>query len=90
MIELIKVSKNSSVSAVAGSIANIMRNQASLNVQTVGAGALNQAVKAIAIARGYLTPSGIEIYMYPSFKEISIEKANKTAIRLTLEKKNTK
>lgn len=90
MIELIKVSKNSSVSAVAGSIANIMRNQTSLNVQTVGAGALNQAVKAIAIARGYLTPSGIEIYMYPSFKEVNIEKANKTAIRLTLEKKNTK
>ncbi len=90
MIELIKVSKNSSVNAVAGSIANIMREQDRLSVQTVGAGALNQAIKALAIARGYLTPSGIELYIYPSFQEVVIEKVNKTAIRLTIEKKIAK
>ncbi len=90
MIELIKVSKSSNVNAVAGSIASIMREQAQLIVQTVGAGSLNQAVKAIAIARGYLTPSGIELYCYPSFKEVLIEKMTKTAIRLTIIKKLTK
>lgn len=90
MIDLIKVSKNSSVTAVAGSIANAMRMQTRLAIQTVGAGALNQAIKAVAIARGYLAPSGIEIYMYPSFKEVLIEKNTKTAIRLTIEKKLTK
>ena len=90
MIELIKVSKNSNVNAVAGSIANIMREQKVLSIQTVGAGALNQAIKALAIARGYLTPSGIELYMYPSFKEVTIEKVNKTAIRLLVEKRVAK
>ncbi len=87
MIELIKVSKNSNVNAVAGSIANIMREQERLYIQVVGAGSLNQAIKALAIARGYLTPSGIDIYMYPSFKEITIEKTVKTAIRIVVEKK---
>ncbi len=87
MIELIKVSKNSNVNAVAGSIANIMREQERLYIQVVGAGSLNQAIKALAIARGYLTPSGIEIYMYPSFKEVTIEKTVKTAIRIVVEKK---
>lgn len=87
MIELIKVSKNSNVNAVAGSVANIMREQERLYIQVVGAGSLNQAIKALAIARGYLTPSGIEIYMYPSFKEVTIEKTVKTAIRIVVEKK---
>ncbi|MCI6357795.1 MAG: stage V sporulation protein S [Erysipelotrichaceae bacterium] len=87
MIELIKVSKNSNVNAVAGSIANIMREQERLYIQVVGAGSLNQAIKALAIARGYLTPSGIDIYMYPSFKEVTIEKTVKTAIRIVVEKK---
>ncbi|MCH5179655.1 MAG: stage V sporulation protein S [Erysipelotrichales bacterium] len=90
MIELIKVSKNSNVNAVAGSIASIMRGQNQLIVQTVGAGSLNQAIKALAIARGYLTPSGIELYSYPSFKEVIIDKMTKTAIRLTIVKKLTK
>ena len=69
MIELIKVSKNSNVNAVAGSIANIMREQERLYIQVVGAGSLNQAIKALAIARGYLTPSGIDIYMSEGTKE---------------------
>lgn len=90
MIELIKVSKNSNVNAVAGSIASIMREQNQLIIQTVGAGALNQAIKAMAISRGYLTPSGIDLYMIPSFKEVVIEKSIKTAIRLTVKKINTK
>ena len=73
MIQQIKVASSSNVSAVAGAISNIMREQSSLEVSTVGAGSLNQAIKALAIARGFLTPSGIEIWVTPSFKEILIE-----------------
>lgn len=58
-----------------------------LEISTVGAGSLNQAIKAIAIARGFLTPSGIEIYVMPSFKEITIDGKEKTAIKLRIEKK---
>ena len=71
MLQQIKVASSSNVSNVAGAISNIMRNQSFLEISTVGAGSLNQAIKAIAIARGFLTPSGIEIYVMPSFKEIT-------------------
>lgn len=87
MIQQIKVASSSNVSAVAGAISNIMREQTSLEVSTVGAGSLNQAVKALAIARGFLIPSGIDICITPSFKEILIEGKQKTAIKLKVEKK---
>lgn len=87
MIETIKVRKDSNVNAVAGSIANILREQENIEVQTVGAGALNQSVKAIAIARGYLAPSGIDLVVIPSFQEIQIDQVVKTAIRLKIEKR---
>ena len=87
MLQQIKVASSSIVSNVAGAISNIMRNQSFLEVSTVGAGSLNQAIKAIAIARGFLTPSGIEIYVMPSFKEIDIDGKEKTAIKLRIEKK---
>ena len=87
MIQQIKVASSSNVSSVAGAISNIMREQNHLEVSTVGAGSLNQAVKAIAIARGFLTPSGIEIWVTPSFKEIMIEGKVKTAIKLKVEKR---
>lgn len=86
MIQQIKVASSSKVSAVAGAISNMMREQNMIEVNTVGAGSLNQAIKAIAIARGYLVPSGIEIAVYPSFKEIMIDGNEKTAIKLRLEK----
>ena len=87
MLQQIKVASSSNVSSVAGAITNLMRNQSFLEVSTVGAGSFNQAIKAIAIARGFLTPSGIDIYVIPSFKEISIEGKEKTAIKLRIEKK---
>ena len=87
MIQQIKVASSSNVSAVAGAISNIMREQASLEVSTVGAGSLNQAIKALAIARGFLTPSGLDICVTPSFKEILIEGTQKTAIKLKVEKR---
>ena len=72
MITQIKVASSSSVFKVAGAISNIMRNQNYLDISTVGAGSLNQAIKAIAIARGFLIPSGIDNYIIPSFKDIMI------------------
>lgn len=87
MIEQMKVASSSSPTSVAGAISSIMRNQDFLDVDTVGAGSLNQAIKAIAIARGYLVPSGIDLVVFPSFKEIEIEGKEKTAVRLHIEKK---
>lgn len=87
MLQQIKVASKSNVANVAGAITNIMRNQNFLEISTIGAGSLNQAIKAIAIARGFLTPSGIEICVMPSFKEIYIEGKEKTAIKLRIEKK---
>ncbi len=87
MIEQMKVASSSSPTSVAGAISSIIRNQDFLDVDTVGAGSLNQAIKAIAIARGYLVPSGIDLVVLPSFKEIEIEGKEKTAVRLRIEKK---
>ena len=87
MIELIKVATNSSSSKVAGSLATIMREQKSVEIQVIGAGALNQAIKAIAIARGFLVSSGIDIVVIPSFKEVMVSNNEKTAIKLRIEKR---
>lgn len=86
-IEVIKVSAHSSVSAVAGAIANMVRETGKAEVQVVGAGALNQGMKAIIIARGYVAPSGIELVCVPAFTEVTINGAVRTAIRLMIESK---
>lgn len=80
MIELLKVKTTSKVNAVAAAIANILKSQKKLNVQAVGAGSINQAVKALAIARSHLVLSGNDLSCYPIFKEIVIENETKTAI----------
>lgn len=87
MIEHMKVASSSSPTSVAGAISSIFRSQDYLDIDTVGAGSLNQAIKAIAIARGFLVPSGIDLVLSPSFKEIQIDGKEKTAVRLHLEKK---
>ena len=80
MIELLKVKTTSKVNAVAAAIANILKSQKKLNVQAVGAGSINQAVKALAIARSHLVLSGNDLSCYPIFKEVVIENETKTAI----------
>lgn len=80
MIELLKVKTTSNPNAVAGAIANILKTQKELKVQAVGAGSVNQTVKAIAIARSYLVLSGHDLSCVPIFSEVIIEKNNKTAI----------
>ena len=87
MIEMIKVATNSSPSKVAGSLATIIREQKVVEIQTIGAGALNQAIKAIAIARGLLVSSGIDIVVIPSFREVMINQSEKTAIKLRIERR---
>ncbi|PZR70446.1 MAG: stage V sporulation protein S [Candidatus Dormiibacter spiritus] len=84
-IEVLKVSAGSKPVAVAGAIAGVIRSQGKVEVQAIGAGAINQAVKAIAISRGYVAPGGIEIVCIPSFIDISIDGEERTGIRLLVE-----
>ena len=84
---IIKVSAHSNVNSVAGAIANVIRETGQAEVQVVGAGALNQGMKAIIIARGYVAPSGIDLICVPAFAEITINGEQRTAIRLVIESK---
>lgn len=86
-MEILKVSSKSNPSKVAGAIANIYREKENVEIQTVGAGALNQAIKAVSIARGYLSPGGINLVCIPAFTDIEIDGKEKTAIKLILEAK---
>lgn len=84
-MEALKVSSKSSPNSVAGALAGVIRESGVAYIQAIGAGAINQAIKAVAIARGFLAPSGIEIVCIPAFSEITIDGEQKTAIRLTVE-----
>ena len=85
MVEVLKVSSRSSPNAVAGALAGVVRHEGAAELQVVGAGALNQAIKAIAIARGYLTPSGVDLVCVPTFADIEIAGEGRTALRLMCE-----
>lgn len=82
---LLRVSAKSSPNSVAGAIAGILRESGRVDVQVIGAGALNQAVKAIAIARSYVAEDGIDPICIPSFQDIEIGGEGRTAIRLKVE-----
>ena len=84
-MEILKVSSKSNPSKVAGAIANVFREQGSVEIQTIGAGSLNQAIKAVCIARGFLAPSGENLIVVPAFSDIMIEGEEKTAIKLVVE-----
>lgn len=84
-ISCLKVSSKSSPASVAGAIAGMMKDNVPVEIQAVGAGAVNQAVKAIAISRGFLSPVGIEIACVPSFADIVIDGEFRTAIRFKVE-----
>lgn len=83
-VETLKVSTRSNPNSVAGAMAGVVRSSGSVVVQVVGAGALNQAIKAIAIARGYVAPGGIDLVCIPSFTEVEIDGERRTAIRLRI------
>ena len=84
-MEIIKVSAKSRSTAVAGAIAGIIRETSRAEVQAIGAGAVNQAVKAVAIARSYLALEGHDIVCVPAFAEVDIDGQERTAIRLLVE-----
>lgn len=83
--EVLKVSARSRPSAVAGAIAGVVREAGRAEVQAIGAGATNQAVKAVAIARDYLRETGIDAVCLPAFIDVTIENEDRTAIRLIVE-----
>jgi stage V sporulation protein S len=84
-MDIIKVSASSRSTAVAGAIAGVVRDHGRADVQAIGAGAVNQAIKAAAIARGYLLLDGINVVVIPTFCEVEIEGAERTAIRFGVE-----
>ncbi|MBM3706737.1 MAG: stage V sporulation protein S [Actinobacteria bacterium] len=84
-MKLLKVSSKSKPNSVAGAIAGIIRTEGKVQIQTIGAGALNQTIKGIAIARGYIAPTGQELVCIPFFKDIEINGETKTAIVLNVE-----
>jgi stage V sporulation protein S len=84
-MEQLKVSTRSNPNSVAGAMAGAVRQSGAVEVQVVGAGALNQAIKAVAIARGYVAAAGIDLVCVPTFADIDIDGERRTAIRLTVE-----
>ncbi len=84
-MEILKVSAQSKPKSVAGALAAVLRERGAAEVQAVGAGAVNQAVKAIAIARGFVAPNGIDLVAIPAFAEIDIDGEERTAIRFIIE-----
>lgn len=86
-MKIIKVSSHSRTAAVAGAIAGVFREHGQAEIQAIGAGAVNQAIKAMTIATGYLAEEGKHVVFVPSFVEIDIDGDERTAIRLSVELK---
>ncbi len=82
---VLKVASKSSPNSVAGAMAGVLREQGYVEAQVIGAGALNQAVKAIAICRGFVAPSGIDLICVPAFLDIEIDGEERTAIKFMIE-----
>ena len=84
-MEILKVSAKSNLNSVAGALAGVLREKGGAEIQAIGAGALNQAIKSIAIARGFVAPGGIDLVCVPAFTDIEIEGEERTAIKLIVE-----
>ena len=84
-MDIIKVSATSRTAAVAGAIAGVIREHKHAEVQAIGAGAVNQAVKAVVLAKAYLVNDGIDIICYPEFVDVDIEGKIRTAIKINVE-----
>ena len=84
-MEVLKVSTKSNPNSVAGALAAIIKEKNIVEIQAVGAGAINQAVKAIAIAGGFVAPSGRDIVCVPAFSDIEIDGEERTAIKLIVQ-----
>ena len=84
-MDVLRISTKSNPNSVAGAIAGLIKEKGKAEMQAIGAGALNQAVKAVAIARGFVAPSGVELICIPAFTEIRIEDDERTGIKLLIE-----
>lgn len=84
-MDILRVSSKSRCTATAGAIAGVVRDSGKAEVQAIGAGAVNQAIKAVTIARRFLRPDGIDVVCVPSFVDVAIEGLHRTAVRLTIE-----
>ncbi len=87
-VEILKVSSKSSPNAVAGALAGVIRERGYAEIQGIGAGAINQAIKAVAIARGFVAPSGVDLVCVPAFTDITIDGQERTAIKLIISPRN--
>lgn len=85
MADIIRVAAQSRATAVAGAIAGVVRDQGRAEVQAIGAGAVNQAIKAVAIARGFLALDGLDVVCIPMFADVEIGGQERTAIRFAVE-----
>ncbi len=84
-MDVIKVKANSRTAAVAGAIAGVVREHKRADVQAIGAGAVNQAIKAMVLAKGYLAEDGISVVCIPEFVDVDIDGKIRTAIKLVVE-----
>lgn len=84
-MDVLRISTKSNPNSVAGAIAGLIKEKGKAEMQAIGAGALNQAIKAIAIARGFVAPSGVDLICVPAFTEIKIDDDERTGIRLLVE-----
>ena len=84
-MDILKISTKSNPNSVAGAIAGLIKENGKAQMQAIGAGALNQAIKAIAIARGFVAPSGVDLVCIPAFTEVRIEDEERTGIKLAVE-----
>ena len=84
-MDILKISTKSNPNSVAGAIAGLIKEKGRAEMQAIGAGALNQAIKAIAIARGFVAPSGVDLICIPAFTEVKIEDEERTGLKLAVE-----
>lgn len=84
-MEVLKVSAKSNPNSVAGALASVMKNSRGAEIQAIGAAAINQAVKAVAIARGFLAPVGVDLVCIPAFADVFIDGEERTAIKLIVQ-----
>ena len=84
-MDILKISTKSNPNSVAGAIAGLIKEKGRAEMQAIGAGALNQAIKAVAIARGFVAPSGVDLICIPAFTEVKIEEEDRTGIKLAVE-----
>ncbi|MBE5821354.1 MAG: stage V sporulation protein S [Clostridiales bacterium] len=84
-MEMLRISTKSNPNSIAGAIAGLIKEKGRAEMQAIGAGALNQAVKAVAIARGFVAPTGVDLVCVPAFAEVKVEGEERTGIKLVIE-----